>query len=467
MSTSQTMFAVQTHTMPHAHTSVWTTPRLLRVGLLTTAALGALFALAVWAGIGAHRAAMRTVGVDAAPSIMAAQSLKAEMAGMDADLSNELLGAPGAGGSLNNYDATRGRADELLLQAAENITYGDAEAVPIRSMQYGLGVYEDLAQQARDAHDGASGGDDAATLNVYHQAQSLTDRSLLPAADDLDAANLRELDRTYKRQVEESAASTGVVVLMGLLTLAALVTVQVFLSRRMKRTLNPALLAASLLVLWMTIHASHAMSEAQRQLKVAREDAFASIHSLLRTRATAFEADSLESRYLLDPARAGAAQTAFAARSEALARLQPGVAVTTVIQLEANGYHSDGFTGYLADELKNITFPREREAAVQTLAAWEQYLAVDGRIRALEQTGKHADAVQLASSTQTGGADWAFDEFDRALQATVAINQREFDGAVGRGFAVLDGVETQALVVTAFVLALCFAGLLPRLREYA
>ena len=45
------------------------------------------------------------------------------------------------------------------------------------------------------------------------------------------------------------------------------------------------------------------------------------------------------------------------------------------------------FKGKLADELNNITFPGEMEAATSTLRAWGQYVAIDNKIRQLETSG--------------------------------------------------------------------------------
>jgi hypothetical protein len=140
-----------------------------------------------------------------------------------------------------------------------------------------------------------------------------------------------------------------------------------------------------------------------------------------------------------------------------------------------------GFTGYLADELNNITFPGEREAAVKTLAAFASYLSVDAEIRRLENSGPehHQDAVNLCVGSAAGQSHWAFAQFDSALGETLRINQEQFDRAVKAGLSsvgTLNGrvtiweiahtMEFKAFAWAVVIAALIAAGLAPRIKEY-
>jgi hypothetical protein len=201
-------------------------------------------------------------------------------------------------------------------------------------------------------------------------------------------------------------------------------------------------------------------------LKVAREDAFTSIHALWRARAVAYAANGDESRYLLDPAHAAESDRAFAAKADALAKLPAGSKWGDVASAERSGTHIQGFSGYLADELNNITFAGEREAAVQSVERFAEYVAVDKEIRRLEVAGKHREAIELCVGDKPGESDWAFERFDKAVEATLAINQQAFDAAVSSSFAALDGFEIKASALAAAIAALAFLGLAPRIKEY-
>ncbi len=90
------------------------------------------------------------------------------------------------------------------------------------------------------------------------------------------------------------------VLLLGLALSIALVLVQLFLSRRMRRTLNPALLAATLLSVGFTFYSFTLLYSEQSELDLAKSSAYTSVHALLQARAVAYSANSDESRFLLD-----------------------------------------------------------------------------------------------------------------------------------------------------------------------
>ncbi len=234
----------------------------------------------------------------------------------------------------------------------------------------------------------------------------------------------------------------------------------------MRRTLNLLLLAATLLVGATLRYTVGAMVTEQRQLKVAKEDAFMSIHALWRARAVSYWANSDESRYLLDKEQAAEHERDFFTKSALLAKLPLDLSLADIEARERSGNHVEGFSGYLADELNNITFTGERDAAVDTLLRFEDYLAVDKQIRQLERGGKHQQAIELCTGTQAGQSDWVFERFDKALGATLDINQSAFDAAVAKGLKALDSLEIKASALAAVIAVLMFLGLAARIGEY-
>jgi hypothetical protein len=441
----------------------WNTLQILKASRAFLLALTALLLLAVVEGTQVHRDAMQVVGKNTAPSIIAAQHIKAALADMDANAADELLTPAGTSSNASAvFDRRRIEASEALIDAARNITY-DAEKAPIETLQVSTGTYERLVQQARDLQD--EGQPDAA-VRFYRASAILMDGTLLPAADDLDRANNKVLESTYKSEEGHSLAWRLLALACGLLALGALVWAQMFLSRRMKRTLNPLLAVATLATLWLVMHAFAAMGTEEQQLKVADQDAFASVHALWRARAEGYSANAEGSRSLLDPLHAGEYQAAYLAKADELARIPQSTPVAEVLAAAQRGAPTPGFTGYLADELNNITFSGERDAAARTLAAWESYTSIDADIRRLETSGQHQKAVELCIGDSPGQSDWAFNQFDQALLATLDINQRAFDAAVDQGFSALKSLEIEAVVIAAVVAVLIFLGFKGRIREY-
>ena len=463
------------------------TYRLLKLSRTLLLGLCAGLLAAIVVGAQAHRDAMQTVGKDAAPSIIAAQHIKAALADMDADEANLLLAPPNtANSATKGLMRRRDEADRALLEASGNVTYA-AERAPIDTLLMTGGFYNRLAQETEDLHDAGDPLDAASSLypdrplhvNYYEALAILMDEKLLPAADALDTANNVELQRTYRRSSVTSSLTTALVAVAGLAALGALIWVQMFLSRRTRRTLNPALVLATVATLYLVLHGLGALMTEQRQLKVAKEDSFESIHALWQARALAYEAHAEESRFLLDPKLAADAQRDFFRETGQLAKLPPGMSLQTLLTSEARGERVEGFTGYLADELNNITFPGERLAAIKTLAAFDYYLQVDAQLRRLEGSGQHQEAVELCVGGATGHSDWAFAQFDEALGETLRINQEHFDEAVNSGLAavgalggrlsageVVATLEFTALVVSAFVAIFIVLGLAPRIKEY-
>ena len=449
----------------------WNTLKRLKASRLLLLIADGVLTVLLLSAVQIHHDALRTVGQDAAPSIIAAQHIKAAIAAMDAEAGHELLTIPENGtSSLANYDAERAEAASSLVTAAENITYGESERGPIRTLQNGLSVYEDFVQRARDLHEEAASPENtsmlAGVLDAEREAQTMVDRSLLPAADDLDNANLTQLNTTYRRESVASSAIRIVTVLVGLAALFAFIATQLYLSRRTQRTFNIPLLAATLLLLLIAVGTVSYLSDAQLELRTAKQDAFTSIHALWRARAVAYETAGDESRYLLEPATAAASDAAFREHAAALAELPPGNTSASLLAAEDAGLPVTNLTGYLADELNNVTFPGEREAALRTLTDWERYVDVDTEVRRLERQGQHRAAVDLSTQSSGGGAAGALRQFDRSLTATLDLNQRVFTRSIAKGNAALSNLMLKVSLAAALIAILSVVGLAPRIREY-
>ena len=202
----------------------------------------------------------------------------------------------------------------------------------------------------------------------------------------------------------------------------------------------------------------------ERDLKTAKQDAFTSIRALWKARAAAYSAAGDESRFLLHSSKLPGAGDDFQRNVNSLVLLPSNVTVYDVARDGLN--ENTGATGYLADEIHNITFPREREPAVEMTAKFAEYLSADRQIRFLETSGKHADAIAFRLGTQPGQTRDVFAQFDDALGRTLAVNQRAFDEAVDTGLSALSHFEAKAAAAAVLIVLLLLAGLAPRIAEY-
>jgi hypothetical protein len=432
----------------------------LQTGLVAVWVLCALYLVVANAAIQGARQAVQTIGRDSAPSIVAAAQIRASMADLDANVANLLLGPPNGMPEVERaIERDRIAITHPLVAAAENITY-DQEWAPIETMVSGLGEYLQQVSEARLLH---NRGDSAGALNAYRHATDLMHQSLLPSAVTLGTVNQQYLDLGYQGRRATLLVQEVVVGLLGVAGIATLIVLQVFLARRTKRMLNPSLVLATLVLAVLSFQTVGTLWASSATLKLAKQDAFDSVAALWQARAVAFDANGDESRYLLDPERASAAQTQFVQRTAALVDTG-NLSLSQVVDAANSGQVR--FKGYLADELNNITFVGERDAALATLSDFVVYLGLDAQIRALEQAGRHQEAVALCIGTQEGQSNWAYDRFDASLSRTLDINEQAFAGAIDQGFALVSWFPLGGPIGLFLVAGLTLLGLWPRLNEY-
>ncbi len=441
------------------------TPQILKSGLYLTWGACVLLLITTIAAVQGQRYAIKTIGKDTAPSIIAAQHIKSGLADLDANAANKLLVDVGKNLTAEKaYDDRRKEVVEATLAAAENITYGDAERTPIRTLFVALGDYRLKIHEARIFQRQKN---NIAILESYRSGTDIIDNTLLPAADALDRTNREALNRIYNEQKFTTGKYLFFVAISSIGLLAILISLQIFLNRRMRRLLNPMLLAATAIAILFMGFTFRALFSASNQLRIAKEDAFESIHALWQVRALAYSANGDESRYLLDSAMATKHEQAFATKVAKLAEIPDVETFKRVVNTLTSGGTNIGFKGLFADELNNITFKGEREAAIATFATFGTYIEIDQQIRQLQQSGNHDAAVTLCIGSQQGQSNWAFDRFDSALDKTIAINQQAFDQAVDQGFKDIEGFEIAAPIALSAIALLTLLGLLPRTKEYS
>ncbi|MBW4600063.1 MAG: hypothetical protein KME29_10750 [Calothrix sp. FI2-JRJ7] len=415
------------------------TPQILQTALYLTWGTSLLLAVTTIFGAQVQRNAIKTVGKDAAPSVLTAQQIKDSLADMGANAVNQLLVKPGQNPTADKgFEYRRERLGHFLVQAAQNITYGDKEREPITDMLNGLTQYMLVIQQARDAN---ARGDNNALLAHYYEAVKINEQQIQPNADKLSQINLDTLNQTYERQKIASAASELLIVITGLTLLIVLLGTQLFLYRRMRRVINPMLVAATIISFLFISYSIHALESSVSNLKIAKEEAFQSLYTLRQARALAYSANRDKSRFLLDRTNAAKYEQAFQDKIKKINNL-------------------------MADELKNITFAGEREATVATKNALGKYLDIDKQIRQLAASGKYAEAIKLCTGLSQGDSNWAFEQFKIAHQKVLDINTKEFNGAVEDGFKNVQGLELIALGTAIIVSTLALFGLRKRLLEY-
>ena len=457
------------------------TPAKIRTGAAVAVALACCLAAVIAVASGALGGQFQSIGNRDAPAVDSTTGLYFSLNDMDAQVANVLLVggddtlAADRAQDLKIYASDRATADADLTQALATSGGNAAAQRELRSALDGVGQYEALAadalltdQQARSS----VGRAPAASLAYYQQATDLMRTSILPSVSSLTNVSASKLDASYADGTSTASTTTDVVIAAGVALIAVLVALQLYLSARFRRLVNPALAAATLVAVALVIAAATRLSAESGHLKVAKQDAFDSILALTQARAVSYDGNADESRYLVDPARAAQYQQSFLAESQQLADVgNVGIfGYDAALARDIRAYDADNsdvqFGGYLGTEFRNITFPGERAAAVRTLLAYQVYERDDRKLRAMAKTNLAA-AVAYDIGTAPGQSDGAFNAYDADLSSVIAINSAAFADAIQAGQGDTTAWNLAFPAAGALVLAgLVLAGVRPRLAEY-
>ena len=444
------------------------TPQILRGSLYLVWGVSLSILLLGLSGVISQKQSIKTVGKDTVPSILTAQQLRDSFADIDASLANELLLKPGEDSqALAGFEKNQKKIADRLVAAAENITYPNEREI-VQTLQLKSSNYFLKLQEARDAH---KRGDRIGALTAYRSAASLMDREILPKSEELDRVNSIELNDAYGKHNLSSILLTLAIALIGLIQISILILIQIFLYQRMRRIFNLPLLGATAIAILFLAYTMNSIVSATANLKVAKEDAFESMHNLRQARALSYMANADESRYLLDTADGDKHDRAFTEKIQKIVSIPQGKSLKDVIiSIPRSGkehkFDLSGFTGFYAEELKNITFEGELAATVDTLTKLDEYLTIDVEIRRLYRSGKIAEAIALCTGDRQGQSNWAFARYLVANENVRKINEALFDQRIAAGNNNLNNFEIIACVSIGSIAVLTLFGLRPRLAEY-
>jgi hypothetical protein len=438
--------------------------------------------IVVAAVVGSLNAGFDQLSRSAAPQVTASADLYVALSSMDAQVANVLLVGSDVGLSDNRtnalkvYQQDQSRADSDLQQVAAIGGSDQAVARSVRSILDGFGQYQAMAGEAlalNSANHDPSGHPSPTELGVYRQATGLMP-TLLGDTQKLIATSQASLDSTYQSDRTGALLATIFVVIIGVVLLAALVAVQLYLRRRLRRVFNPAIAAATVLALVVTILVPVLLAGASGQLRTAKEDAFDPIIALSQARAVSQESAANESRYLVDPQNAATYQQDFQNESQQVITLS-GVNIThydAALRSALDAYNRDysdvRFGGDFAIESAHTTSLAERYAAIRAMARYAGYELADRAMRqTLLQGNDLRDAIAFDTGTSLGYNTYDLNRYDQALSNLISIKQQVFDDAVQSGTGELAGWSAVLpVIVTVLLVALLGVGVWPRLAEY-
>ncbi|MEC3918268.1 hypothetical protein [Nocardia sp. CDC160] len=452
------------------------TPTWISYLAILAVVLAAITAVVMTGDARSTRHGIDVIGHHTAPTVTSTEDLYFALADMDAQVANVLLAGDDSTlatvrkNALATYEQRRVQADTDLQQAMTIATNDDASQ-QIRTLLDKFGQYQALAAetfQLSDLDRGAAGQPSARTLAAYRSATGMVP-DLLSRAQKLADTNSGVLSQAYRDAEDTTVTGRAWIAVLGLLLLAVLIGLQVLLRVAVRRRVNPALAVTTLLAAGLLVGGYVAEGSAAHQLTVAKHDAFDSLLALRQARAIGYDANADESRYLLDPEHATDYQQSYFKKSQRLVGVQArGVDDYSAALDQALAAHGTDMKqaisadSFLGTELRNITFGGEGAAAQQSVTAYQAYQHDDHTLRGLAGTD-----LRAAIALDTGASNDHFAAYDKALVATIDINQHAFDAAIADGEDALSG-WTDWLPYGAAVLfaVLILVGVRPRLAEY-
>ncbi|MGX6603179.1 hypothetical protein ACWKSP_13715 [Micromonosporaceae bacterium Da 78-11] len=415
-----------------------TTPdlyRLVTVGLL----LLGLGAGAVALATERHRSALTSdIVAVSGPLSVGAQDLYRSLSDADATAANAFLTNGVEPAVLRKrYLDDLARASAALTVALRDA--GDDDAARLAVLADQLPVYTGLVETARSYN----------RLGVplggayLREASALMRQTLLPAAQGL-------LDSAQHRLITAQRDAAGfplAVLLLGLLTVGALVAAQVLVSRRSNRVFNVGLLAASLVALISLAWATTALGLAARQAEAGHRDGSALVALLTDARRAALQGRADEALTLIARGNGAAFEKDF------------GLVLADLIG-------PDGAGGLLGQALAQAPTAADRALIERARGEAWTWSEQHRRVHELDGGGDYLGAVELATDTGPESPSTVFGRLDTAMTDALArTNDRVAQRAEDAG-GHLGGLGAGLVLITFGLLTAVVLGFRPRLGEY-
>jgi hypothetical protein len=364
---------------------------------------------------------VRIIGEVAAPQAATAADLYFALSDMDAQVVRMVLTGTADAFAASRIDALgvyRERSAQIDADLQRSLTTATAPAdrATVLELLDHLALYRERVWQALTAGPAASG--------YYTQATNVLHLDLLPTAQRLRDAGERQLASAYAAKKATTAWAVVLAVALGAVLLLMLIVLQVWLARRFRRVLNPALLAASVITLALVIPAVVVLSAQERRLGDARAQSLAPYLALSKSRAISYDAAADTSRYVIS-GRLAVYRQDFTRKSDAL--------------IAGGG---------------------------PALDRWQTYRRDHERIAGLADAGRTAEATGALTGIRRGDGAFDFSYFDAAVAQVADAHRRDFDTALRGTSRMLTGWPWLPVGALAVVILLVPLGVRRRLKEY-
>lgn len=427
-----------------------TAPRKIKA-LLILCLVGTIISMGITFWIySSVRNVAQSVGKETAPQIVAAKDIRATLASAHSNAMNAMLTKEKQGGKFwSLYRKDLNTLHLQLVNASENITYGDEERIPLYTILSNISAYEYTV--------GGAVASSTVSVDQFMEANRLMQQKILPASSALNKANFTKLDSIYLSYTQNINNVMAFMFITGFLFLIILIFTQVYLFKKTHRVFNIGLLTATILFFACLVYSSIALNSVKADLYTAKEEVFDSINALWSAKAEAYNANAIESLYLLHNGT-GIVQTADT--------INFNLSASRIVSDSKAALAGDKFEGYLSDALNNSTIEGEKAEITSALNQWVKYVDIDKQIRSLEYDSKHDAAIALCVGNAAGESNYEFIKFDTLLSEVIKINQANFNYSINSAFKTLNTFPYISAGFLVLIIAACILGMKVRMDEY-
>jgi len=481
-----------------------TTPEILRSAFITILALSILAFFVSYAAIGRFQAATVAIGDQTKPAAVLAEKLSVTLADMDAQVTDSSLGN---GQAWSRYVADVETAVKTTEEATRTVRTEDTEAEALRGVQLKLRTYYQMIGGASVTSPDIFVSNEQLAMTTTLWASRLMRQDIIPQAQKGAELATGKLVDAYAEFRRYTVFSTAFALLPIVLVLIVLVAVQLFITRRTRRLINVPLALASLAMLAFVGWFSYVAESSRSAILSAKEESYDDLQALYRAKVTAYLMKADESMWLFELRKARFEQKrlrGFYARSFGDYARQlidvghvadfPGAIVEGAVYTDpvdhaavesvkaslaaAEKQQKAGKTdeaikltpripGILGTELKHFEENgTEWEAAYDAVTYLVNYLEIDRKIRTTALDESRDKAVQLSIGGGEGGANFAFNKMDAALDRMIASENASFDKRLSQATWNLSTLPALLAGVLVFTVLFGGWGLWQRYREY-
>ncbi|GAA2617044.1 hypothetical protein [Paractinoplanes durhamensis] len=383
---------------------------------------------------------VRIIGDEAAPQAATAADLYFALSDMDAQVARMVLtaGNDDLAGSqidaLGTYQERSRQVDADLQKALTTTT----DRAALQQLATDLAVYRERVWQTLTAGDAAAG--------YYTQATNLLHLNLLPAAQHLRDSSTERLSDAYDRKSVTQSWAVTLAVVLGVALVLLLLILQVWLARRFRRVLNPALLLATVLTVAVVGPAIVVLGLQGAVLDDSRKTDLQPFLALSQARAISYDAAADTSRFLI---------------SDNLAYYDDDFRRKSTCLTAGGSCEIPGGLSTVAGGPDVSPYDRD-----QVLTRWQTYQKDHERIIGLARSGRTEEAVGTLTGIRRGDASFDFSYYDAAVDEIATARADAYDRALHDAKTVLTGWPWIPVAVLGLVILLIPLAVRRRFAEY-